>query len=100
MSTREQRTEIYCTRRWRRLRWAALERDGFLCARCRAHGLTALAEIVHHIQEIEDGGEVWDLDNLASVCARCHNEIHHTRDATHPEIAAWRNLVNATLETV
>ena len=96
MSTAKQRAEIYCTKRWRRLRWAALERDGFLCAVCKAKGLTELAQTVHHVIEVEAGGAIWDIDNLASMCARCHNEIHHTRDATHPEIVAWRNLVHAT----
>jgi len=35
-----------------------------------------IADTVHHIKEISEGGEVYDEDNLMSICRGCHNAIH------------------------
>lgn len=55
------------TRRWRRVRAAVLARDGNACRQCGAH-----ATQVDHIVAIADGGAVWDLNNLQSLCSTCH----------------------------
>jgi 5-methylcytosine-specific restriction endonuclease McrA len=57
----------YNTPRWRRLRQVVLERDLI----CRACGEQAATE-ADHIVAIARGGDVWSLDNLQGLCARCH----------------------------
>jgi 5-methylcytosine-specific restriction endonuclease McrA len=39
-------------------------------------GHLSKAEIVHHIQPIESGGEVLAMDNLVSLCRVCHGKRH------------------------
>ena len=60
--------QFYSTARWKRVRKIALVRDNGLCQRCE----TTNAEMVDHIVEIKDGGEPYVLDNLQSLCNRCH----------------------------
>lgn len=52
-------------------REAAIERDGRKCVLC---GSTDNLE-VHHIKHRADGGTD-DLDNLTTLCARCHAKQH------------------------
>lgn len=44
-----------------------MERDGSRCVICRQP-----ANTVHHIVAIEDGGAWFDIDNLVTLCRRCH----------------------------
>lgn len=54
------------TRQWRNQRQRALKRDNHRCVQCGAP-----AEEVDHILGKEDGGTD-NLDNLRSLCRRCH----------------------------
>lgn len=64
---------FYTSKGWRQLRQAVLERDCYLCQRCRKRPAT----IVHHIVPIsEDRTQMRQMDNLESVCALCHNQLH------------------------
>ena len=54
--------------RWRVVRLAALERDGYRCTRC---GRAGRLEVDHHIP-IARGGAKHDLANLQSLCRDCH----------------------------
>jgi 5-methylcytosine-specific restriction endonuclease McrA len=56
--------------RWRRVRMVVLKRDGFKCAKCS----TAKNLHVHHITYKRLGDE--DLDDLISLCGRCHRAAH------------------------
>ncbi|BBO85906.1 hypothetical protein DSCO28_64720 [Desulfosarcina ovata subsp. sediminis] len=47
-------------------------RDHPLCEMCQANGRATVATLVDHIVEIEDGGAELDMDNLMSLCTRCH----------------------------
>jgi len=87
-------TRPYDTRRWRRLREAALDRDDGLCRRCRAAGLTAPASVVHHVRPVGEGGEPWDLGNLESLCRACHESEHGRAPSAAAEAdrAAWLAL--------
>lgn len=60
------------TPRWRRLRQVALERDGWRCTLCGRAGRLE----VHHVQPTSEGGAVWDLANLRTLCRPCHFEQH------------------------
>lgn len=43
--------------------------DNPLCEKCGA-----MAEHVHHVQDIADGGDPYSFTNLASLCASCHSK--------------------------
>ena len=59
---------IYGTRAWQIARKSALYRDAALCQICKEANATE----VDHIVEIRDGGAPYDLNNLQSLCHRCH----------------------------
>jgi len=57
--------------RWRKVRAAILERDGFVCRIGGAH-CTRTATEVDHIVAIRDGGEILDPSNLRAACKQCN----------------------------
>lgn len=57
---------VYGSKRWKLTRNQKLGRDP-LCEECGS-----IAAHVDHITAIEEGGESWAFDNLASLCAPCH----------------------------
>ena len=63
---------IYQSARWRRLRDVQIQREPF-CRDCLKYDVVTPAKIADHIVEIEDGGDVWNIDNLQSLCFSCHN---------------------------
>ena len=59
------------SRRWRKIRMAALRRADFTCGRCGFQFAAARLEI-HHIH----GRELGDVaQNLQCLCRPCHAEI-------------------------
>ena len=61
-------------RRWARVRLAVLDRDNWKCTSCGkiAGGLKGRME-VDHIVSLADGGPMYDMDNLATLCRDpCH----------------------------
>jgi 5-methylcytosine-specific restriction protein A len=70
---RSPNNSFYASKRWRITR----RRKLFLNPLCEARELSdgAIAEEVHHIQAIEDGGDRYALDNLMAVCKPCHSRI-------------------------
>lgn len=64
----------YTSRRWRKLRWKCLVRDGFTCQRCgRLTADTSQLVADHKVPHRGDPDLFWDLGNLAAMCAPCHN---------------------------
>ena len=59
---------FYKLKRWQTVRKAALYRDQGLCVVCGAP-----AAMVDHIIEVKDGGAKYSLENLQSMCNRCHS---------------------------
>ena len=59
-------------RSWRKIRSEALIRDNHLC---KMPGCTKNAKEVHHIVRLIDGG-VTTIDNLISLCRKCHHSIY------------------------
>lgn len=55
--------------RWRAKRNEVLLRDGFKCIKCRSHRRLQ----VHHLNYERLGNE--DLNDLATLCAKCHREV-------------------------
>ena len=64
--------KIYNSVRWRRLRLAILERDGWRCKRCGRAGMLE----VHHRKAIAEGGDASDPANLETICRGCHIQHH------------------------
>jgi 5-methylcytosine-specific restriction endonuclease McrA len=63
----------YNTQRWQRVRKAKL-REHPLCESCLQLGGIEPAEVVDHRLPINAGGDPYPaLDQLASLCVRCHN---------------------------
>jgi 5-methylcytosine-specific restriction enzyme A len=62
---------------WLRARAATLERDGDTCQRCGATVRTSTLH-VHHVLPRSEGG-LTALDNLLTVCERCHPIVERER---------------------
>ena len=69
------RHKIYNTSRWQKLREYKKRRNP-LCEECLRQGRITPMALVDHIIPIEDGGAVFDLSNLQSLCSACHNKKH------------------------
>lgn len=67
----EQGQSIYGMYRWKKLRGQKAKLNP-LCEHCELNGVARAVEEVDHVIEIEDGGEMWDIDNLQSLCKRHH----------------------------
>lgn len=61
----------YGGRRWRKMREQVLERDGYLCVKCRDDGRLTQATDVDHIKPVHLGRDD-SLSNLQSLCKTCH----------------------------
>jgi 5-methylcytosine-specific restriction endonuclease McrA len=59
---------VYNSKRWQLLRRAVLF-DQPLCA---SKDCDVIATDVDHIVPIEQGGAIWDRQNLQPLCAQCH----------------------------
>lgn len=65
-------------KKWRKISRERFKIDGYKCMRCKTHhnwgrGLTA-----HHILARRDGGKDF-IDNLISLCNKCHDEVEGLR---------------------
>lgn len=69
--------KIYGDPRWAKVRALALQRDSYRCIRCG----TTQQLVVHHDIEWTEGIDPYDLDNLETLCRRCHGQLHAHRRA-------------------
>lgn len=60
--------------RWRKVREMYIAAHP-LCEECLKQGKSTLAEEVHHIRTVKNGGDN-SFDNLMSLCRSCHNKKH------------------------
>ena len=68
-------------KQWERVRLKAKERDSWACVKCGSMRGTE----VDHIKPISEGGEMYALDNLQTLCRNpCHRE--KTRSENHVSI--------------
>lgn len=74
---------FYHSTEWKRVRAAALMRDGGMCQICMqrlrdGYGIKPRrATMVHHIIPRSERPDLeLQLDNLVSLCARCHEQEH------------------------
>ncbi len=72
---------------WKRARVMALQRDHYLCQECLKAGRMTMATEVHHVRPLEDYPDLaLDLDNLESLCRRCHERTKHRKPTPHPQV--------------
>lgn len=72
--------KFYSGKHWEKLS-ASYRRDHPLCERCLKKGILEPAVLVHHKTHINstnctDPEILYGLDNLESLCAKCHAEEH------------------------
>jgi len=72
-------TRFYSSKKWRRVRESKLSINP-LCQDCETLEIIEPANHVDHVIAINDGGELFDLDNLRSLCLRCHSRKTVYRD--------------------
>lgn len=62
---------VYHSSRWVKVRRLVLQRDP-ICVRCYNAGVTIPSTVADHIIPINQGGPVWEMDNLQGMCNTCH----------------------------
>ena len=77
-------------RAWERTRRRVFDRDGYTCRRCGRGGPLE----AHHVRPISDGGAVFDLANIETLCRGCHVAVHRRPDRPDRMPAAWRALID------
>ena len=78
-------------RQWRKVRLVVLDRDGWSCVKCGKP-----SREVDHIKSLENGGAVYELGNLQTLCRGCHiskTRGERTVHETPPEVLAWRRYL-------
>lgn len=73
---------------WKRARKEVLERDQHECQQCGATD----ASHVHHKTPVSEGGSD-DLENLITLCAECHIDLHYDEKSSYIGLTAVRELV-------
>ena len=74
------------------VRLRALDRDNWECVQCGKKGRLQ----VDHIVSLNDGGALYDLSHLQSLCFTDHiakTRLENTPE--RPEVTAWRHLLAA-----
>lgn len=61
---------IYNKKRWRTTRERILTQHP-ICQRCG----NAISTDVHHITDLADGSDPWNLEGLEALCHPCHSQI-------------------------
>lgn len=64
---------FYKTYRWRRTS-EQYRKTNPLCCMCEDEGRTKKANVVDHIKPIKEGGQLYDWNNLQSLCHKHHNK--------------------------
>jgi len=63
--------------RHRLIRTAAFQRDNGLCQMCLREGRFEPATVAHHIKPVLEYPELkYSLENITSLCRRCHERLH------------------------
>ena len=78
---KEYAEQFYSSKAWKDCREEYKKTVGYLCERCKAKGILAPAEIVHHKihitpHNIKRADIVLNFDNLEALCRNCHAEAH------------------------
>lgn len=66
-------TPFYNSWPWRKLR-KVFRINHPLCVHCEANDIVTPGKVVDHIVPINKGGAPLDVNNLQSLCEKCHNK--------------------------
>ena len=90
-------SEVRSLAKWKRVRRAAIERDGYRCRHC---GRAAGRFEVDHIIPLSEGGAPYALDGLQTLCVPCHLYKSTVERGGIPHVpdAAWERLVGELLD--
>jgi 5-methylcytosine-specific restriction enzyme A len=66
---------FYSSTAWKKARAAAKRRDGYRCTRCEAAGVRLDVDHLIHWKRRPD--LAFELNNLRTLCRRCHNRRTH-----------------------
>lgn len=77
VARRSPNRNVYNTRQWKAI--ARKHKAMYpLCVECEAQGVITPSEVTDHIVPINQGGAVWSMDNMQSLCYR-----HHAKKSGH-----------------
>lgn len=65
--------KFYDSSAWKSLRKMQLDKFP-LCAECEKKGVLTPGQVVDHIIPMNKGGEALSMNNLQTLCHRCHNK--------------------------
>lgn len=74
--------KVYHSKEWKLVRALALLRDDHECVRCGSEKDL----VIHHHEEVGSGVDPYDLDNLETLCRRCHGKEHAARKRNSADI--------------
>jgi 5-methylcytosine-specific restriction enzyme A len=82
-------------KRWKAVRWKALQRDGFKCVKCGARGRL---EVDHVLPVRTHPHLAYELGNTQSLCVSCHSKKTIQEIGLrpiNPAREAWLGLVRS-----
>ena len=72
--------KVLNSKRWAKFRVLALERDNYMCTNCKFERATIVHHVVHiDASNINNANLVFNLDNVTSLCTKCHNRVHYSQ---------------------
>lgn len=78
--TEEEAKHFYNSRPWRKKRIERMTLDNNECQLCKAKGKYSKGKVVHHIKHLKEYPMLaLDINNLITLCNRCHEEQHPER---------------------
>lgn len=88
---------FYKSQMWKDTRAYALKRDHYRCRDCGA-----LAEEVHHEtwltkDNINDPNVSVNVDNLVSLCYKCHKNRHERKEKTICAVSSYRFAADGSI---
>lgn len=73
------------TGKWDEVRHKVYQRDNLTCQDC---GATDTMLHAHHLTPVNDGGDKYNMENLVTLCKRCHFEVHSSKQSDWLEVSA------------
>lgn len=76
-----ERQKLYRTELWKKIVRTAFERDNWVCQRCGGGTTYGNGLHTHHLKSWADyPDDRFDLDNLITLCRKCHNWVHSNKN--------------------
>ena len=95
---------FYRSKEWKDVRDLALKRDNYLCQRCLKDKKLKKADLVHHIIPLKEDNKLRSkLDNLESICHKCHNiehKVNGNNDSDIPQVKAELYVTKTNKEII